>query len=100
MANHKDLTGNEIHETKTSIVAGSPLGPLGPGHLNLTASAAGIVVVDSSTLPNRVWRAKSTTAGDWELCSPSSVSELSDGPALLLVINNLISRVAALEALT
>ena len=100
MALHKDLTGADVHETKTSIVVGSPKGPLGPGFLNLTASAAGIMVVDSSVLPNRIWRAKSTTAGDWELCSPHEVSELSDGPALLSAINSILGRLDALEALT
>ena len=94
MALHSNLTGADVHETKTTIVSGSPITNL------LVASAAGVLVVDSTTTPNRLYRALSTAAGDWVLCSPSQVSELSDGAALLSLIDNLVSRIEALEAAT
>ena len=80
-----------VLEIGITVVSGSPITN------NLAASAAGILVSDNSTTPNRIYRALSTTPGAWVLASPSEISELSDGAALLLAIESILSRLDALE---
>lgn len=75
MAFHKDLTGEEIHETKMTILSDSPI------TLSTTASAAGVLVVNSAVSPNELYRALSTTPGDWVLCGTSTAGLVTPGSA-------------------
>ena len=90
MALHKDLTGADVHETKVTLSNGNPTtGPI------LTPSAAGVIMLDTSTTVARIWRAKSTTAGDWEL-----ICDINAIAAILVVLNDHEARIQALEAAT
>lgn len=66
MPSHKNLTGAAIHETKITLVSGSPITN------SLVASAAGIMVCDTTSTPNKIYRAVSTAAGDWVLTGDGS----------------------------
>jgi len=60
MGFHRDLTGDDIHETVITELNGSPI------VLNTVASKAGVLAADISNPDSPVlYKAKSTTAGDW-----------------------------------
>lgn len=89
MALHKDLTGDDVHETRTTIVNGSPVSLVTPTH------AAGVIALDTSMAVARIWRAKSATPGDWEL-----ICDINDVAALWMALNALDARVGVLESMT
>lgn len=62
---HKDLTGVDVHETKLTLVSGSPVG-------SVTPSDVGILVCDSTS--DTLYRSTGLTNMDWVVALPSSVT--------------------------